>query len=75
MEFMSQFKEKRPAAHSELLVSFEGRKRSVAPDRDLPANLFPPYAFVDYFRKHSGKEVKISKGKIYIIVYKIVFKI
>ncbi|XP_059473303.1 heat shock 70 kDa protein 12A-like [Neocloeon triangulifer] len=62
-DLMAQFKEKRPAAHTELLMAFEGRKRCVGPLKDHPANLFPPYAFVDFFRKHSGKEVEYAIKK------------
>jgi hypothetical protein len=56
-EFMAQFKLKRPAAYVELLLSFEARKRSASPHRDSSLNIFPPFAFIDYYRKFKGKEV------------------
>lgn len=56
-EFMAQFKFKRPAAYVELLLSFEARKRSASPHRDSSLNIFPPFAFIDYYRKFKGKEV------------------
>lgn len=56
-EFMTQFKLKRPAAYVELMLSFEARKRSATTSRDLPLNIFPPFAFIDYYRKYKGKEV------------------
>ncbi|CAB3366031.1 Hypothetical predicted protein [Cloeon dipterum] len=62
-DLMVQFKEKRPAAYTELLMAFEGRKRCVGPLKDHPANIFPPYAFVDFFRRHSGKEVEYAIKK------------
>jgi hypothetical protein len=54
---MDQFKLKRPAAYVELLLSFEARKRSASPHRDSSFNIFPPFAFIDYYRKSKGKEV------------------
>lgn len=56
-EFVEQFRLKRPAAFVELMLSFEARKRSASPFRDAPLNVFPPFAFIDYYRKYSGKEV------------------
>jgi hypothetical protein len=56
-EFMAQFKLKRPAAYVELLLSFEARKRSASPHRDSSFNIFPPFSFIDYYRKFKGKEV------------------
>lgn len=56
-EFMAQFKLKRPAAYVELLLSFEARKRSASPHRDSSLNIFPPFAFIDYYCKFKGKEV------------------
>jgi hypothetical protein len=56
-EFMAQFKLKRSAAYVELLLSFEARKRSASPHRDSSLNIFPPFAFIDYYRKFKGKEV------------------
>ncbi|PSN32258.1 Heat shock 70 kDa protein 12A [Blattella germanica] len=62
-EFMSQFKLKRPAAYIELLLSFEARKRSASTHRDSSFNIFPPFAFIDYFRKLKGKEVEQAVKK------------
>jgi hypothetical protein len=56
-EFINEFKLKRPAAYVELLLSFEARKRSASPHRDSSFNIFPPFAFIDYYRKSKGKEV------------------
>lgn len=49
----------RPAAYNELMLSFEARKRSSTSFRSTPLNIFPPYAFIDFFRKVSGIEVTI----------------
>ncbi|XP_069704029.1 heat shock 70 kDa protein 12A-like isoform X2 [Periplaneta americana] len=62
-EFMAQFKLKRPAAYVELLLSFEARKRSASPHRDSSLNIFPPFAFIDYYRKCKGKEVEQTVKK------------
>ncbi|XP_049771131.1 heat shock 70 kDa protein 12A-like [Schistocerca cancellata] len=56
-EFMEQFKLKRPAAFVELMVSFEARKRVASPYRETPFNIFPPFSFIDYYRKYKGKEI------------------
>ncbi|PNF14706.1 Heat shock 70 kDa protein 12A [Cryptotermes secundus] len=62
-EFMDQFKLKRPAAYVELLLSFEARKRSASPHRDSSFNIFPPFAFIDYYRKSKGKEIEQAVKK------------
>ncbi|XP_021913775.1 heat shock 70 kDa protein 12A-like isoform X2 [Zootermopsis nevadensis] len=62
-EFMVQFKLKRPAAYVELLLSFEARKRSASPHRDSSFNIFPPFSFIDYYRKFKGKEVEQAVKK------------
>ena len=59
-DFMSQFRRKRPAAYVELLLSFEARKRSADPDRDAALTIFPPFAFVEAYRKFRGKEVSVA---------------
>ncbi|KAK9508986.1 hypothetical protein O3M35_006410 [Rhynocoris fuscipes] len=56
--FMKRFQLERPAAYNELLLSFESRKRSATTFRTTSLNIFPPFAFIDYFRKVSGTEVE-----------------
>lgn len=67
-EFIAQFKLKRPAAYVELLLSFEARKRSASPQRDSSLNIFPPFAFIDYYRKFKGKEVCENLFVMWLIV-------
>ncbi|XP_068081163.1 heat shock 70 kDa protein 12A isoform X2 [Anabrus simplex] len=62
-DFLNQFKLKRPAAYVELMVSFEARKRSTSPHRDSPLNIFPPFAFIDFYRKFKGKEIEQAVRK------------
>ncbi|KAJ9584733.1 hypothetical protein L9F63_020938, partial [Diploptera punctata] len=62
-EFMTQFKLKRPAAYIELMLSFEARKRSASHHRDSTFNIFPPFAFIDYYRKYKGKEIEQAVKK------------
>ncbi|KAF4532344.1 hypothetical protein B566_EDAN003647 [Ephemera danica] len=57
-ELMAQFRSRRPAAHAELMASFEARKRGATPGHDRAVALHPPFAFVDFLRKQSGKDVE-----------------
>nr|CAD7428590.1 unnamed protein product [Timema monikensis] len=56
-DFILQFRLRHPAAYVELILSFEARKRSASPHRNSSYNIFPPFAFIDYFRKSQNKEV------------------
>ncbi|XP_014294036.1 heat shock 70 kDa protein 12A isoform X2 [Halyomorpha halys] len=58
--FMRRFQQERPAAYNELMLSFEARKRSTTSFRSTPLNIFPPFAFIDFFRKVSGIEVEAA---------------
>jgi hypothetical protein len=56
-ELMAHFRSRRPAAHAELMAAFEARKRGAAPGHDRAVALHPPFAFIDFLRKQSGKDV------------------
>ncbi|GLH08106.1 Heat shock 70 kDa protein 12A, partial [Gryllus bimaculatus] len=62
-ELVAQFKAKRPASYTELMVSWEARKRSASPHRDSPLSVFPPFSFIDFFRKTKGKEIEQAVRK------------
>lgn len=55
--FMTRLRLERPAAYIELMLSFESRKRSSSPDRSSTLNIFLPFAFIEFHRIITGKEV------------------
>ena len=57
-DFMAHFKNRLPAAHVDLMVAFEARKRHASPLRCNPLNIALPFSFIDCFRKYRGKEVE-----------------
>ncbi|XP_076061934.1 uncharacterized protein LOC143037499 isoform X2 [Oratosquilla oratoria] len=63
-DFMSAFKQQRPAAFVDLMIAFESRKRNASPYRTNPLNIALPFSFIDLFRKFKGKDVEwaIRKG-------------
>lgn len=58
---MSRLQAERPAAYIELMLSFESRKRTASPDRLSTLNIFPPFAFAEFFHSVSGKDVSATK--------------
>uniref|UniRef100_A0A0K8SVI7 Heat shock 70 kDa protein 12A n=2 Tax=Lygus hesperus TaxID=30085 RepID=A0A0K8SVI7_LYGHE len=56
--FMKRFRSERAAAYNELLLSFESRKRCATTFRTTSINIFPPFAFIDFYRQVSGSEVE-----------------
>lgn len=64
-DFIERFKEKRPAAWIDLMISFEAKKRTARPDNETPLNLSLPFSFIEYHKKHrkSSVENAIKKFK------------
>lgn len=67
--FIKRFQLERPAAYTELMLSFESRKRSATTFRTTSLNIFPPFAFIDYFRKVSGTEVSNLHGLLIFFLF------
>ena len=67
--FMKKFKLERPAAHNELILGFETRKRSATVNRTTSYNMFLPFAFIDFFRTVTGSEVRIYFYCPFILMY------
>jgi len=57
IEFMDRFQVERPAAYNELMLSFESKKRTMTSLRTTTLNIYPPYAFIDFFKQVTGREV------------------
>ncbi|XP_047736824.1 uncharacterized protein LOC108675898 isoform X2 [Hyalella azteca] len=62
-EFMTAFKQQRPAAFVDLMVAFESRKRNASPHRSNPLNIALPFSFIDMFKKFRGKDVESAVRK------------
>ena len=45
------------------MVAFEARKRHASPFRCNPLNIALPFAFIDCYRKYSGREVESAIRK------------
>uniref|UniRef100_A0A1B6GZM7 Heat shock 70 kDa protein 12A n=1 Tax=Cuerna arida TaxID=1464854 RepID=A0A1B6GZM7_9HEMI len=56
--FMTRLRQERPAAYTELMLSFESRKRSVLPSRSTSLNVSLPFAFIDFYQSATGRQVK-----------------
>ncbi|XP_057199855.1 heat shock 70 kDa protein 12A isoform X4 [Triplophysa rosa] len=63
LDFIDQFKIKRPAAWVDLMIAFESRKRAAAPDRSNPLNINLPFSFIDYYKKFRGHSVEHALRK------------
>ncbi|BES99519.1 heat- shock protein [Nesidiocoris tenuis] len=57
-DFMQRFRTERAAAYNELLLTFESRKRCATTYRTTSINIFPPFAFIDFYRQVSRSEVE-----------------
>ena len=56
-QFMSSFKQQRPAAFVDLMIAFESRKRNASLMRTSPLNIALPFSFIDMYKKTKGKDV------------------
>ncbi|RXM32634.1 Heat shock 70 kDa protein 12A [Acipenser ruthenus] len=63
VDFIDQFKIKRPAAWVDLMIAFESRKRAAAPERTNPLNINLPFSFIDYYKKFRGHSVEHALRK------------
>lgn len=62
-DFIDQFKLKRSAGWVDLMIAFEARKRTAAPNKTNPLNISLPFAFIDYYKKHRGSSIESAVRK------------
>ncbi|XP_075041943.1 heat shock 70 kDa protein 12B isoform X2 [Mixophyes fleayi] len=62
-DFIETFKVKRPAAWVDLMIAFEARKRTAAPQRSNHLNISLPFSFIDFYRRHKGQNVETALRK------------
>ncbi|XP_073467215.1 heat shock 70 kDa protein 12B isoform X2 [Aquarana catesbeiana] len=62
-DFIQTFKMKRPAAWVDLMIAFEARKRTAAPQRSNHLNISLPFSFIDFYRRHKGHNVETALRK------------
>ncbi|XP_069488364.1 heat shock 70 kDa protein 12B isoform X2 [Ambystoma mexicanum] len=62
-DFIATFKAKRPAAWVDLMIAFEARKRTAAPQRSSHLNISLPFSFIDFYRRHKGQNVETALKK------------
>ncbi|XP_029450066.1 heat shock 70 kDa protein 12B isoform X1 [Rhinatrema bivittatum] len=62
-DFIGTFKSKRPAAWVDLMIAFEARKRTAAPQRSSHLNISLPFSFIDFFRRYKGQNVETALKK------------
>nr|DBA29543.1 TPA: hypothetical protein GDO54_009765 [Pyxicephalus adspersus] len=62
-DFIQTFKVKRPAAWVDLMIAFEARKRTAAPQRSNHLNISLPFSFIDFYRRHKGHNVETALRK------------
>ena len=69
-DVMEAFQKKRPAGYVDLMIAFESRKRGCSPNKLTPLNIALPFSFIDFYKRHKGKDVSRKfqkmndKGKI-----------
>lgn len=59
-DIMEAFQKKRPAGFVDLMIAFESRKRGCSPNKLTPLNIALPFSFIDFYRRHKGKDVILS---------------
>lgn len=64
-DVMEAFQKKRPAGYVDLMIAFESRKRGCSPNKLTPLNIALPFSFIDFYKRHKGKDV--SRTKTWII--------
>ena len=57
-QFLLNFVQTYPISWLELISSFETKKRSFNPKKQVPTNISLPFAFIDHLKKTSGKSVE-----------------
>ncbi|XP_073439484.1 heat shock 70 kDa protein 12B isoform X3 [Dendrobates tinctorius] len=62
-DFIQTFKVKRPAAWVDLMIAFEARKRTAAPQRSNHLNISLPFSFIDFYRRHTRQNVETALRK------------
>ncbi|XP_077334237.1 heat shock 70 kDa protein 12B [Lithobates pipiens] len=62
-DFIQTFMMKRPAAWVDLMIAFEARKRTAAPQRSNHLNISLPFSFIDFYRRHKGHNVETALRK------------
>ncbi|XP_066428964.1 heat shock 70 kDa protein 12B isoform X1 [Eleutherodactylus coqui] len=62
-DFIHTFKVKRPAAWVDLMIAFEARKRTAAPQRSNHLNISLPFSFIDFYRRHTRQNVETALRK------------
>ena len=62
-DIMEAFKKKRPAGFVDLMIAFESRKRSCSPNKLTALNIALPFSFIDFYRRHKGKDVGMAINK------------
>ena len=62
-DIMEAFQKKRPAGFVDLMIAFESRKRGCSPNKLTPLNIALPFSFIDFHRRHKGKDVGMAINK------------
>ncbi|XP_056407812.1 heat shock 70 kDa protein 12B isoform X4 [Hyla sarda] len=62
-DFIQIFKVKRPAAWVDLMIAFEARKRTAAPQRSNHLNISLPFSFIDFYKRHTRQNVETALRK------------
>lgn len=63
VDFIEQYKLKRPAGYVDLMIAFEARKRNASPFKSNPLNISLPFSFIDYYKKYKNSSVESAIKK------------
>ena len=63
VDFVSSFKNIKPAGWVDLMIAFEAKKRTVSPSKSNPLNISLPFSFIEHYQKLKGQSVEAAIKK------------
>lgn len=58
IDFVVSFKNTKPAGWVDLMIAFEAKKRTAAPNKATPLNISLPFSFIEHYQKLKGHSVE-----------------
>ena len=58
IDFVVSFKNNKPAGWVDLMIAFEAKKRTAAPNKSTPLNISLPFSFIEHYQKLKSQSVE-----------------
>ena len=58
IDFVVSFKNTKPAGWVDLMIAFEAKKRTAAPNKSTPLNISLPFSFIEHYQKLKNQSVE-----------------